>query len=97
MSLALIDISLVVLLLLLTVLLKERVVNYSVAKYLTAEEKRFLRECSQTIRKAQQIIYWPGRTGEQPSHVRKIEDNERRIKYLKSIAVTRCIQKLIFS
>jgi O-glycosyl hydrolase len=96
-SLTIVDITLAVLLFLLTVLLKERVINYSVMKYLTSEEKRFLNECSQTIRQAQQIIYWPDRTSEKPNHIRKIEDNERRIKYLKSAAVSRFIQRLIFS
>jgi hypothetical protein len=92
-----IEISLILLLFILTILLKEKVVNYSVMKYLNSEEKMFLNECGQIIHRAQRIIYWPTRTDEKPNHIHAIEDNKRNIEHLQGVAVRRLIQKLIFS
>ena len=78
-------------------LLKEKVVDYSVRKYLTTEEKRFLNECSKFIFQARRILYWPSHTNEKPKHVRTMEYNQRRIECLKAVAVKRLIRKLIFS
>jgi hypothetical protein len=95
MSLALIDISLIILLLLLTIFIIKRFVDYLVMGHLTAEEKLFLNECSQAICRARGIIYLPGPSTEKPYHVCKIEDNQRAIACLKAVAVRRLIQRLV--
>jgi len=86
---------LVILLLILTVLLRERIVDYSVKRYLTEDEQRLLNECSEMNNRVRKIIYWPNQAGDRPSRVRHMEYNRRRIKYLQSVAVTRCIKTLI--
>lgn len=64
-------------------------------RHLTAEEKLSLNECRQAIHRARGIIYLPGPSNEKPYHVCRIEDNQRRIEYLKSVAVRRLIQRLV--
>jgi hypothetical protein len=88
---------LIILLVVLTVLLREKMVEYSVKRYLTEDEQRLLDACSEMNDRGRNIIYWPSRVDDKPSRVRHMEYNRRRIKYLKSVAVTRCIKKFIFS
>jgi hypothetical protein len=95
-SLALIEPSLIILLLLMALFIIKRCVDYLVMKHLTAEEKLYIHECSEAIRTALGIIYFPGSSNEKPYHVRRIEDHRRSITYLKSVAVRRLVQRLTF-
>ena len=85
MSLALIDIALIILLLLLTIFIIKRLVDYLVKGHLTAEEKLFLNECSQAICRAKRDYLFAGPSAEKPYHVCKIEDNQRAIACLKAV------------